>query len=119
MKKIVLLKHISENDDEKLLGFFNLKELDKIIEFYNELPGFSNINGKYIKAIIVATDKTRLWLLQVWNIESENIILEKIFENKKELNIYLNNVVVPKDCEVTIEEYSVGTKYWTSGYESL
>lgn len=119
MEKIVLLKHLSKNDDEKLLGFFYLKELEKIIGFYDKLPGFSDTNGKYIKTVIIETDKNILWLLQVWNVITENIILEKIFENKKELDRYMKNIVVPEDCEVTAEEYSVGIKYWTSGYETL
>lgn len=119
MEKVVLLKHISKNDDEKLLGFFYLKELDKVIEFYNTLPGFSDKSGKYIKSLITETDKKALWLLQIWNVSTEDIITEKTFETKKEIDIYMDNIVVPDNCEVTIEEYSVGTKYWIYGYETF
>lgn len=119
MKEIVLLVHVSENNDEKLLGLFCVEELENVIQFYNSLSGFSNPNGKYIKSLAIKTDKNDLWLLQIWDTDIEYVFLEKIFESRDNLNNYLNSIEIPNNLEVTIEKYSVGTKYWTSGYVSI
>lgn len=119
MREIVLLVHVSENNDEKLLGLFCTEELENVIRFYDSLPGFSNQNGKYIKLLTIKTDKNDLWLLQIWDTDTDYVFLEKIFESRDDLNNYLNSIEIPNDLEVTIEKYSVGTKYWTSGYVSI
>lgn len=119
MKSIVLLKHISNNYDEKLLGFFYLEKLDEVIEFYNKLPGFSDSNGEYTKKVVIKTDKNVLWLLQIWDVSTERIFIEKVFENRNEVDFFINNTAIPQGCEVTIEDYSVGTKYWADGYEVI
>lgn len=120
MEKVVLLKHISCNNDIKILGAFLQKEIDDVITFYSTLPGFSNDNGEFDYSKEVYTDMDYVYLLQIWDKSDEDYsIVEEIYANKKSANEFLYNYRLENTNEYHIERYFVGEKYWIEGFISV
>lgn len=120
MKKVVLLKHTSCNNDIKILGFFYKEDIEHIMSFYSTLLGFSNDNGKFDYSKEVYTDKDYVYLLQIWDESDENYsIIEKIYTDEKKAQEFLYSYRLENTNKYQIEKYSIGEKYWSEGFISI
>lgn len=117
MRRIVLLKHISVNNDMKILGFFSKNELNNVIEFYSNIQGFNNPNGKFDTSKTICTDSDSLVILHVWDEKDEdNIFIEEIFETETAANEFINNYNDSRGFNYSIEKYIIGQKEWQEGF---
>ncbi|MFR5875700.1 MAG: hypothetical protein ACLUFN_04350 [Eubacterium sp.] len=120
MKKVVMLKHISCNNDIKILGFFYKKNIVDVISFYMTLSGFSDARGQFDYSKEICTDVDYVYLLQIWDKSDEDYsIVEKIYTNEKSAKDFLYNYKLENTNEYQIEKYSIGEKYWIEGFISV
>lgn len=123
MKKVVLLKHIKDQD-EKILGVFDSEKIEIIIKYYLSLPGFCDCKiDSFHYTNSIYTDKNFIYLLQIWNEDEDDVSLfEKMFTSKSEAKTYMENFIAENGIskkDYLIEKYDIGQKYWIEGFFSV
>lgn len=115
-----MLKHISSNNDVKILGFFYKENIIDVISFYLTLSGFSNGNGRFDYSKEICTDVDYIYLLQIWDKNDEDYsIVEKIYIDEESAKDFLCNYKLENTNEYQIEKYLIGDKYWIEGFISV
>ena len=122
-KEVVLLEYVDgslkELSDYFVLGLFTKQNVEKNIEFYNTLPGFSRGTGEFIYKTTINTNKHVLYLLQITKNDYDITVCEKIFETKELAKNYLKHFIKSYDknsYNYYIEKYIVNEKMWTEGF---